>query len=312
MQFTPAHAAEPQGPALGQLLPAFNEGSRELLLGLLSQSGFSGQIPASDAKTLLETERKSIEVLMGELLPLARMYSHPPISNYLVGTVARGLSGALYLGANLEISGHALNFSVHGEQSAISNAYMHNDAGVAAIAVTAAPCGHCRQFMNELSPEADIRILVEGNPAVKLSSLLPMAFGPKDLGFKDGAFPLKQVELILREKSSDELTVAALEAARKSYAPYTKAYSGVAIDAGPGRIYKGSYIENAAFNPSLSPLQTALAALIVAGDNYSAISRVALVELEGAAISQKSVAEAALSTIAPAVKLQVVKATRAG
>jgi len=102
------------------------------------------------------------------------------------------------------------------------------------------------------------------------------------------------------------LTLAALEAARKSYAPYTKAYSGIAIGTRLGRIYKGSYIENAAFNPSLSPLQTALAALIVAGEDYSAISRVALVEVEGASISQKSVTEAALGAVAPTVKLQVV------
>jgi cytidine deaminase len=310
MQFTPAHGAEPQGPALGQLLPAFNDRSRELLLGLLSQPGFSGQIPPSDAKTLLEIERKSIEVLMVELLPLARKYSHPPISNYLVGTVARGLSGALYLGANLEISGHALNFSVHGEQSAISNAYMHSDAGVAAIAVTAAPCGHCRQFMNELSPGSDIQILVQGRPATMLSSLLPMAFGPKDLGFKDGVFPVREVDLILPKGLSDEFNLAALDAARKSYAPYSKAHSGVAIRTGSARVFRGSYIENAAFNPSLSPLQTALVALLAAGERFESISRVVLVETH-AGISQRSVTEAALQAVAPAVRLEVLTAAPA-
>ncbi len=312
MQLTPAQAGDAQGDALSRHLPKFNEKSREGLLHLLNDSAFSGHLPAAEVKVLLGTEGKSVDALMLGLLPLARTYSHPPISKYLVGAVVRGMSENLYLGANIEIPGHSLGFSVHAEQSALSNAYMHADRGVSAIAVTAAPCGHCRQFMNELSPDGDIQVLVEGNPAVKLSSLLPMAFGPKDLGVKDGAFPVKEVDLTLREKSSDELIVAALEAARKSYAPYTKAYSGVAIATGPGRIHKGSYIENAAFNPSLPPLQTALAALILASENYSAISRVALVELEGAAISQKSVAEAALGTIAPAVKLQVVKATRAG
>ncbi len=78
-----------------------------------------------------------------------------------------------------------------------------------------------------------------------------------------------------------------------------------------GHIYKGAYIENVAFNPSLSPLQTALAALIVAGETYPAISQLVLVEIEGAAISQKSVTEAALSGIAPAAKLQVVTTTMA-
>ena len=75
-----------------------------------------------------------------------------------------------------------------------------------------------------------------------------------------------------------------------------------------GRIFKGSYIENVAFNPSLSPLQTALAALIVGRESYTAISRVVLVEIEGAAISQRVVTEAALSAIAPGVPLELATA----
>jgi len=117
------------------------------------------------------------------------------------------------------------------------------------------------------------------------------------------------VDLILPKEASDALVLAALAAARKSYAPYTKAYSGVAIGTRLGHTYKGAYIENAAYNPSLPPLQTALVALITAGESYSAISEVVLVEEEGAPISQKSAAEAVLSAIAPAVKLRMVTAT---
>ena len=133
-----------------------------------------------------------------------------------------------------------------------------------------------------------------------------MAFGPKDLGFNSGALPVKEINLARPKSLPDELTLAALEAARRSYAPYTKSHSGVAIGTQSGRIYRGSYIENVAFNPSLSPLQTALAALIVAGEVSSAISKVALVEMEGAVISQKSVTEAVLSAMAPAATLQIV------
>jgi len=294
---------------LGSLLPTLSEKSRKTLRDLMNQPGFSGHIPAREVKGLADTEGKSVDALMLELLPLARTYSRPPISNFRVGAVARGTSGNLYFGANIELPGHSLGLSVHAEQAALSNAYMHSDGGVSSIAVTAAPCGHCRQFMNELSPERDIQILLEGRPAVTLSSPLPMAFGPKSLGFKDGALPVKEIELLLPKGVTDELTVAALEAARKSYAPYSKSNSGVAIATRSSRIHKGSYIENAAFNPSLSPFQTALAALVVAGESHSAISRVVLVEVEGAAISQKSVAEAALAAVAPGVKLQVVSAT---
>jgi cytidine deaminase len=309
MQCAPAHATDLKSDTLGKLLPQFNEKSREQLLRLLKEPGFSGHIPASEVAVLADSEGKTADALMVALLPLARTYSRPPISNYLVGTVVRGVSGNLYFGANIEIPGHSLGFSVHGEQSALSNAYMHTEPGVAAIAVTAAPCGHCRQFMNEMAPAGDIRILIAGNPPTTLASLLPMAFGPKDLGFKDGALPVREVNLARPKGASDDLTLAALDAACRSYAPYSKAHSGVAIGSQSGRIYKGAYLENVAFNPSLSPLQTALAALIVAGETYSAMAQVALVEMEGAAISQKSVTEAALSAIAPAATLQVVRTT---
>jgi hypothetical protein len=136
MRWTPAHAGDSQADAdaLSQLLPRFSEKSRERLLRMLNRSGFSGHISASEVKDLLETEGKSVDALMLGLLPLARTYSCPPISNYHVGAVARGMSESLYFGANLEISGHSLGFSVHAEQAALSNAYMHDDRGVSAIA----------------------------------------------------------------------------------------------------------------------------------------------------------------------------------
>lgn len=308
LQLAPAQADESKGDALARLLPKLRERSRNRLRRLLDEPEFDGKVPAAEVKGLVDSDGRGVHDLMLELLPLARTYARPPISNFLVGAVVLGTSESLYFGANIEFPGQCLGFSVHAEQAALSNAYMHSDEGVSAIAVTAAPCGHCRQFMNELSPEGEIEILLPGKPPAKLSSLLPMAFGPRDLGFKDGAFPVKNVDLTLPKDIHDEFAVAALEAARKSYARYTKAHSGVAIGTNPGRIYRGSYIENAAFNPSLSPLQTALAALIVAGENNSAISRVTLVEVEGAAISQKSVTEAALRVIGPGVKLQVVTA----
>lgn len=306
MPRTLADVADLKGDTLAKLLPQFNEESRVRLLRLLMSPGFSGHIPASEVALIAESERKSVETLMVDLLPLARTYARPPISNYLVGAVTRGVSGNLYLGANIEIPGHSLGFSVHGEQFALANAYMHSEHGISAIAVTAAPCGHCRQFMIEMAPSGDIQVLIAGQSPVPLNSLLPMAFGPKDLGFKEGALPVRETNLARPKGISDELTLAALDVARRSYAPYSKSHAGVAIGTQSGRMYKGSYIENVAFNPSLSPLQTALAALIVAGENYGAISRVALVEMEGAAISQKSVTESALSAIAPNARLQVV------
>jgi len=305
-----AGSERPEAPDLKSLLPHLSEISRNRLQDLLRRPGFSGQIPAEDVHVMSDTERNGQDGLMLGLLPLARTYSRPPISNFRVGAVARGVSGSLYLGANLEIPGQFLGSAVHAEQAALSNAYMHEEPGIAAIAVTAAPCGHCRQFMNELVSGGDIQILIEGNPAAKLSSLLPMSFGPKDLGVKEGAFPVRRVSLSLARGVSDELALAALDSAQRAYAPYTKAHSGVAVATRVGRIYRGSYIENAAFNPSLSPLQTALAAVTVAGEDHTAIAEVTLVEPEGT-ISQTSATEVVLSALAPSVRLRVMVAARA-
>lgn len=305
-----SRALDVHSDVLADILSGFNAESRMKVRSVLSSPGFSGQIPAAAVRELAAAEHKSVAALMLALLPLARTFSHPPISNYRVGAVAQGASGSFYLGFNIEFPGQALGFAVHGEQSALSSAYMHGEAGVSAIALTAAPCGHCRQFMNELSPDGQIEIFVDGAAPAKLAALLPLAFGPKDLGRKEGAFPVKQTNLIIAASSpaSNALFQAAMDAARTSYAPYTGSNSGAAIVTRSGRIHVGSYIENVAFNPSLSPLQTALVQLILAGEEYSAISRVALAEIKGAKISQRTATEAVLSAIAPPVRMEFVAA----
>jgi cytidine deaminase len=307
---------------LADILPSFTAESRRKLRTILSSPGFTGKIPAAAVRDLLASELKTVAALMLALLPLARTFSHPPISNYHVGAVAQGTSGGLYLGFNIEFPGHALGFAVHGEQSALSSAYMHSESGVSAIALTAAPCGHCRQFMNELSPDGQIEIFVDQAAPTKLSALLPLAFGPRDLGRRDGALPVKRTNRIsasltsatrpaianAAEQPADLLFEAALDAASTAYAPYSESFSGAAIVTRSGRIYKGSYIENVAFNPSLSPLQTALVQLILAGEDYSVISRVALAEIKGAKISQKTATEAVLSAVAPSVRVELLTA----
>ena len=293
---------------LSGALATFSPESRAKLCSVLTAPDFTGQITAATVHDLAATEHKPVPALMLALLPLARSYSQPPISDFHVGAVVRGASGSLYLGFNIEFPGHALGFSVHGEQAALSSAYMHEEHSVPELAITAAPCGHCRQFMTEIAPDGDMEIVVEQGAPLKLSSVLPMSFGPKNLGRQQGALPVKETNMNLKAASADPLSRAALEAARKSYAPYSTSPSGVAIATRSGRVYKGSYIENVAFNPSLSPLQIALVQLLVAGEEYSAISRVVLAELEHGKISQKSVTEAVMSAIASSLGLELAPA----
>jgi cytidine deaminase len=153
-----------------------------------------------------------------------------------------------------------------------------------------------------LSPGGEIDVIVKGRGPVRLESLLPAAFGPSDLGLKQGALPIHRVKIATL--SADALLDAALAAARASYAPYTKAYSGVAIKLSDGSTHTGSYIENAAFNPSLSPLQVALVAVLNAGRIFEEITEVVLAELEKAVISQKSATETVLASVCPKVRLR--------
>lgn len=46
------------------------------------------------------------------------------------------------------------------------------------------PCGHCRQFMNELNSGLALRIHLPGREAHALQHYLPDAFGPKDTEIK--------------------------------------------------------------------------------------------------------------------------------
>jgi cytidine deaminase len=304
-------AYETKEKALRSGLAKFNERSRVLLSQVLEDPKFSGRIPASAVEALAKSENTSVDDLMLGLLPLAQTYSRAPISSFFVGVVARGASGSLYLGANIEISGQCLGFAVHAEQSALSNAYMNSEQSVISLAVVGgAPCGHCRQFMEEISPEGEILILIPNQLPGKLASILPDAFGPAALGAKQGALPIRKANLALVRAASDALTAAALDAACRSYAPYSKSPAGVAIRMIDGRIFQGCYIENVAFNPSLSPLQTALVQLIAAGQAYSEISAVTLVEVQGAKISQRAVTETVLAALAPERKLEVVLSKR--
>lgn len=162
---------DPLGTVLRPHLPKFSEESRTRLQRVIDDADFRGAIPPKEAAALAKRENLSADSLMLALLPLAQGYARAPISNFFVGVVVRGASGALYLGSNVEIPGQCLGFAVHAEQSGLSKAYMNSEQSVTALAVVGgAPCGHCRQFMEEISPDGDMLILVPGKPPVKLAS----------------------------------------------------------------------------------------------------------------------------------------------
>jgi cytidine deaminase len=236
------------------------------------------------------------------MLPLAAAYSVAPISNFYVGAIARGLSGNLYFGANMEILGLQLGQTVHAEQSAISYAWVNGETGISDMTINFSPCGHCRQFMNELSTASELTIQLPEREQKTLQAYLPESFGPSDL---DITTPLMAtVDHQLTCQSDHPLILAALTATNKSHAPYSHNVSGVAIETAEGQIFTGMYAENAAFNPSLPPLQVALVNMNMSGISFNNIRAVALVERANAAVSHLVDTQGTLEAINPDIQME--------
>lgn len=237
--------------------------------------------------------------------------------------------GSLYVGVNLEFPGVPLNQSVHAEQFLVANLISGGQQALQALAVNAAPCGHCRQFYSELVCADALHFLfpapsaapppatttpapaepagaassagrpqdgkqeeeqrrqrqADGAPGPvrwRLAQLLPARFGPLDLLEADSEPLLLQPQdrSLSWEPSAVQALAgnggggsschaaaaqAALAAARQSYAPYSRCYSGAAVVTASGQVYSGSYLESAAYNPGLHPLQAALVAAVKDG-----------------------------------------------
>ena len=295
----------PDPLAYDQAIANFPAGAHEKLHGFRDNSNFCGVVSEAAARYLAEQTGWDMNQVMLGLLGFARLYARPPISQFGVGAVAQSLSGNLYYGANMEFVGEALSFTVHAEQAATANAWTHGETGLRSLAISAAPCGHCRQFLYELTTASTLQVLLPDRPPTMLTNLLPEAFEPRDLGVEGGLMRMENHQLALQ--SDDPLVLAALSAANMSYAPYSKGYAGVALATIDGQVYSGPYAENAAFNPGISPMEAALAHLNLCGRTGQDITQAVLVEVQGSPCSQVNVTRNVLGAISQ-VELKVERA----
>ncbi|MGX5174894.1 cytidine deaminase [Aliikangiella sp. IMCC44653] len=309
---------------MNQLVLAFPESVRADINHLFSHGGV---LAASQCETICQQLNISFEQLMVALLPIAASFAKPPVSEFKVGAIASGSQlndkgfANLYLGANFEYVGQALCHSLHAEQAAVSNAWLHGEDSVGHVATSAAPCGHCRQFLYEVSGGKSLLILMPQNgetitqrsyssaiAQVELTALLPDAFGPLDLGCQQLLMQSLKQSVITPLETQDSLILNAWEAANESYAPYTKNYSGVALQSKDGAVFCGRYAENVAHNPSLVALTAALSQAILScpSFNLNSLQRVVLVESESLS-SQKNISEILTSAISPNLSLEYFK-----
>ena len=117
--------------------------------------------------------------------------SYSPYSNFAVGAALRFADGSVVTGTNVENASYGL--ALCAETVAVGKAMADGmRGGLEVVAVTGpghdviTPCGRCRQVLNELAQlgETDPEIMCVGANEVrrvKLSELLPHAFGPANL-----------------------------------------------------------------------------------------------------------------------------------
>lgn len=257
----------------------------------LKSSNFSGAllgIPSEDA---------------GLLVNLAAQFSLARISGYQVGAVAIAKSGTVYLGANIEYPGLPLNNTLHAEQSAILNAWMHDESELIALHVSAPPCGHCRQFIRELSCAPDLKISIGSND-YSIDELLPHAFGPvpqHGRGLMD--CPLTSLTSIRPNQSI--VVQRTINAAQRSYTPCSRSSEGFLIECLDGRAYSGRAAECTAFNPSISSIVTALNQRNLSPSRKVTITKCTLAKLATATVNPLPMAKAILSSLSGA-EIEVV------
>jgi cytidine deaminase len=75
--------------------------------------------------------------------------AYAPYSSYLVGAVVRATDGAEFVGVNVENAAYPL--TVCAEKSALAAAAVagYRPGEIAAVGISASPCGGCRQWLYE-------------------------------------------------------------------------------------------------------------------------------------------------------------------
>ena len=98
-------------------------------------AGLEFVLPPARAAAL-QTERRlpTLEDLARQLVSEIAPRARAPLSGFQVGAVAVGVSGALYLGVNLEFPPLPINGdTVHGEQSAVALAFVEGERDLTSL-----------------------------------------------------------------------------------------------------------------------------------------------------------------------------------
>jgi cytidine deaminase len=128
--------------------------------------------------------------LLEKLLTAAREVcarAYCPYSGFRVGAAVLTEDDAIFVGCNVENASYGL--TICAERTAVFQALALGKLQVKVVViytptpVPSAPCGACRQVINEFGPEAEVLSVCDGPEVLRtrLPELLPDAFGPRNL-----------------------------------------------------------------------------------------------------------------------------------
>jgi cytidine deaminase len=132
-------------------------------------------LPPSKLKALVAAAKK------------ASRQAYCPYSQFRVGAAVLGKSGAIAAGCNVENASYGL--TICAERNAVFQLVADGETEIAAVVVytptptPTAPCGACRQVLNEFGPSMDVICICDGSDRIEttLAELLPHSFGPQNL-----------------------------------------------------------------------------------------------------------------------------------
>lgn len=112
----------------------------------------------------------------------AREQAYAPYSGFAVGAAVQTASGQIYGGCNIENVSYGLSNCA--ERTAMFQAIAHGERQLVRIAVCAdtsepvAPCGACRQVMQELGPQMEVILVNQAGAQIvtTVEELLPYSF----------------------------------------------------------------------------------------------------------------------------------------
>ena len=126
---------------------------------------------------------------------LAREHAYTPYSHFQVGAALLSVDDHVYQGCNIENAGYTPSNCA--ERTAVFKAVSEGQTEFTKIAIVAGPegqrpnnmtppCGVCRQVLREFVDPKTFQVIVaiseESYKVFTLDQLLPLSFGPEDLG----------------------------------------------------------------------------------------------------------------------------------